>query len=123
MAEKEPYITGRDPEEVRADPELSVVKMVQFRRLKWLGNILRMPEWRIMHQEVCAYAELVRRGVIEKKGSLIEHAPQFESMHLRQRREASRAGHAGTQWWATAGAEVRLAPPPPHAHPHAHAYA
>jgi hypothetical protein len=59
--------------------------MVQHRRLKWLGEVLRMPEWRILHQEVCAYAELIRRGVIDQKGSLLEHAPPYLSvLHLKQ---------------------------------------
>jgi hypothetical protein len=85
VAEKMPYISDRDAEDERADPTMDVDMMVRKLRLKWLGEVLRLPEHRVIHQEVCAYAELVRRGVIGKRGSLLHDAPPFESVaHLKQ---------------------------------------
>jgi hypothetical protein len=66
VAEKMPYISDRDAEDERADPTMDVDMMVRKLRLKWLGEVLRLPEHRVIHQEVCVYAELVRRGVIGK---------------------------------------------------------
>jgi hypothetical protein len=61
VAEKMPYISDRDAEDERADPTMDVDMMVRKLRLKWLGEVLRLPEHRVIHQEVCAYAELVSR--------------------------------------------------------------
>ena len=46
VAEKMPYISDRDAEDERADPTMDVDMMVRKLRLKWLGEVLRLPEHR-----------------------------------------------------------------------------
>ena len=45
--------------------------MVRHRRLRWLGEIMRMQESRVLNTEARKYADMILQKLVSKRGSLL----------------------------------------------------
>ena len=79
------YIKQTRMEEELAEPELKIECMVRHRRLRWLGEIMRMQESRVLNTEVRKYADMILQKLVSKRGSLLHDAPDYAgTIHLQE---------------------------------------
>ena len=79
------YIKQTSIADELAEPELRIEYIVRYRRLRWLGEIMRMQDHRVLHTEVRKYADMILQGLVQKRGSLLHDAPAYcGTVHLQE---------------------------------------
>ena len=79
------YIKQTSIADELAEPELRIEYIVRYHRLRWLGEIMRMQEHRVLHTEVRKYADMIVQGLVPKRGSLLHDAPAYcGTVHLQE---------------------------------------
>ena len=79
------YIKQTSIADELAKPELRIEYIVRYRRLRWLGEIMRMQDHRVLHTEVRKYADMILQGLVQKRGSLLHDAPAYcGTVHLQE---------------------------------------